>query len=142
VVRSAIDVAHDRGDSSVEAEHLLLAAARGDGPVAAALRGYGLDEGGLEHALELERDRSLAAVGISAERPAFAPYVTKPDFAHSSKTALASALRVATQRRDTRITTGHVVLGVLRAERGTVPRMLVLAEVDPEALATAVSAVT
>ncbi|MBE2320144.1 Clp protease [Solirubrobacter sp. CPCC 204708] len=142
IVRDAVEIAHELGATSVEAEHLLFAAARQRDPVAETLRWHGLDEDGLRHALDLERERSLAAVGISAARPAFAPHVSKPDFAHSSKAALEGALRAAAERKDTRIGTGHVVLGVLRARRGTVPRALGLVDIDQEELATAISAVT
>jgi ATP-dependent Clp protease ATP-binding subunit ClpA len=139
-VQAAVGVAHEDGSSTVQAEHLLLAAARTDDPVAATLRRHGLDEDGLRHALDLERDRSLAAVGVSAERPVFTPPVDRPDFAQSSKAALEGALRAAVERGDHQVLTRHVVLGVLRARRGTVPRALALADVDRDELAAAISA--
>jgi ATP-dependent Clp protease ATP-binding subunit ClpA len=142
IVRAAVEIAHADGATTVEAEHLLLAVSRRADPVAGALRAHGLDEDGLRDALEREWERSLAAVGVSADRPAFTPHVTKPDFAHSAKAALEGAVRAAAERRDSRIGTGHVVLGTLRARRGTVPRALALADVDPDELAGAVSAVT
>lgn len=142
VVEGAVEVARELGASSVEAEHLLLAVTRLDDPVAQALRWHGLDYDGVLRALELETERSLAAVGVAAERPSFSPFVKKPDFAHSSKAALEGSLRTALERDDNRIGTGHVVLGVLRARRGTVPRALGLAGVDHEELRAAISSVT
>ena len=94
----------------------------------------GLDRDGLLAALEAETARSLAAVGVSAEPPRFSPYVETPRFAASSKLALERALRVAVARKDNHIGPEHVVLGVLRATTGTVPRALECAEVDRVAL--------
>lgn len=54
--------------------------------------------------------------------------------------ALERALRVAAARGDRAIGPGHVVLGVLRAEPGTVPRALAAAGVDRVDLAGRVEA--
>ncbi|MDA0185295.1 hypothetical protein OJ997_33630 [Solirubrobacter phytolaccae] len=141
VVEDAVEIARELGASQTEAEHLLLAAARRDDPTAVVLRGHGLDYDGLEAALEAETGRSLAAVGVSAERPRFSPFPNKPRFATSAKSALEGALKAATERSDRHIGSGHVVLGVLRPTRGTVPRALGLAGVDQEELRQAVSTV-
>ncbi len=132
------------GMSSIEAEHLLLAATRRDSPAAHALAELGLDRDGIAAALEAETERSLLAVGITPSEleppgppPATAGRV-RP--AASFKLALERALRVAVARGDRRIETGHVVLGVLKAEAGTVPRALSLAGVDRAALADRVAA--
>jgi ATP-dependent Clp protease ATP-binding subunit ClpA len=129
-------VARELGDSTVEAEHLLLAIARRDDAASRVLRDAGLDFDGIAAALAAESERSLAAVGVSAERPTFSPFVETPRFATSAKWALEQSLRIALERGDRRIGSGHVVLAILRAERGTVPRALAIAGVDREELAT------
>ena len=96
LVEDAVEIAQALGASHVEAEHLLLAATRREDPTAVVLRGHGLDYAGLEAALEAEMGRSLAAVGVTAERPRFAPFPGKPRFATSAKSALEAALKAAT----------------------------------------------
>lgn len=139
VVRDATDVARELGAPSVEAEHLLLAVTRGDSPVADVLRGAGLDYEGLSDALVRETERSLAAVGVSADALAFSPYVEAPKLATSAKAVLEGALRVSVARRDRYIGTAHVVLAALRPDRGTVARALSLAGVDRDELRDAVT---
>jgi ATP-dependent Clp protease ATP-binding subunit ClpA len=130
VVTEATEIARDRGSSSVEAEHLLLAVTRGTTPAAATLHAAGLDPEGLSGALEAETARSLAAAGVQAGTPSFSPYVEKPRFAASSKLALERALRVAVARKDNHIGPEHITLAILRAPTGTVPRALECAGVD------------
>jgi ATP-dependent Clp protease ATP-binding subunit ClpA len=124
------------GARRVEAEHLLIALA-GRGVA-------GLDEATVRDALEDEQRRSLAAVGVSAEDldiPApVVGTVTKLRFATSAKRALELAVRVALERGDRRIDGAHIVLALLRAEAGTVPRALVIAGIDREDLAAAADA--
>jgi ATP-dependent Clp protease ATP-binding subunit ClpA len=139
-VKDAVDVARETGATSVEAEHLLLALTRGETSAAAALRGCGLDYDTLSSALERETERSLAAVGVSADAPEFSPYVGAPRLATSAKVALEGALRVAVQRSDRRLDAGHLVLALLRPDRGTLPRALELADMDRESLRGAVQA--
>src|SRR5262249_27784154 len=134
VVGDATRVARELGSPRVEAEHLLLAVARGDSAAARAMAGAGLDAETLLGALERETERSLAAVGVAAEAGPSSPWVGAPRFAASAKRALERALRVATARGDKRIESGHVALGALRAPVGTVPRALALADIDPAAL--------
>jgi ATP-dependent Clp protease ATP-binding subunit ClpA len=131
VVRSAEMLATGLGSPTTEAEHLLLALADRE-PV---LADFGLDHDGVLAALEAERERSLRAVGISAsdfDLPA-AP-LTRPQFAASSKLALERAVRAAAARSHKRIGGGHILLGVLAAEAGTVPRALQIAGVDRQEL--------
>jgi ATP-dependent Clp protease ATP-binding subunit ClpA len=122
--------AAERGDRKVEAEHLLLALAG---------RGIaGLEYDAIVAALDDEQRRSLAAVGVSAEdfdvpRPVVAT-VAKLRFGTSAKRALELSLRVALERDDRRIDAGHILLALLRAEAGTVPRALTIAGLDPDAL--------
>jgi ATP-dependent Clp protease ATP-binding subunit ClpA len=131
VVKSAETLASGLGSPTIEAEHLLLALADCE-PVLAEV---GLDHDGVLAALEAERDRSLLAVGISATDFDLPPApLTRPRMAASSKAALERAVRAAVARSDKRIAGGHILLGVLAAEAGTVPRALAVAGVDRDEL--------
>ena len=110
--------------------------ARRDDAAAQVLRDAGLDFDGIATALVAESERSLAAVGVSAEHLTFSPFVETPRFATSAKWALELSLRIALERGDRRIGTGHVALAILNAQRGTVARALAIAGVDRDALAT------
>ena len=129
-VKAAEAEARELGSPTIEAEHLLLALA----DRVAALPATGLDHDGVLAALDAERDRSLAAVGVSASGFEPSPLSTKPKFATSAKSALELALREALVRGDKRILPGHVLLGVLRPQAGTVPRALQQAGVDRDEL--------
>jgi len=139
-VTHAIEVARDLGAPTVEAEHLLLAITRHESAVARALHAHGLDYDGLASALVAETERSLAAVGVRAGDVSFSPHVEAPRIARSMKSALELSPRVALERGDRRIESGHVALAVLRAAHGTVPRALAIAGVDRETLAANVGA--
>ena len=73
VAHDAPQIARELGDSSVEAEHLLLAIARRDDAAARVLHAAGLDEDAIVSALVAETERSLAAVGVSADVPDVQP---------------------------------------------------------------------
>jgi ATP-dependent Clp protease ATP-binding subunit ClpA len=134
VVTTAEAEARELGSPSIEAEHLLLALTGLDRATAV---GGVLAEAGLDHeamltALDAERERSLMAVGISIgdfDVPPPRP-TTKPRMAASAKSALEHALRISLARADKRIESAHVLLALLRAEAGTVPRALREAGVD------------
>jgi ATP-dependent Clp protease ATP-binding subunit ClpA len=130
IVGVSIQVARDLGAPSVEAEHLLLAVAKADAPVARVLSDAGLDFDGLAAALSAETARSLAAVGVTADALYFAPSVERPRLATSAKLALERSLKVAVARNDKHIGSEHITLGALRATTGTVPRALECAGVD------------
>jgi D-alanyl-D-alanine carboxypeptidase len=127
VVRSAETVAAGLGSPTTEAEHLLLALSACE-PV---LADVGLDYDGVLAALQAERERSLRAIGIELSDFDLPPApLTRPRFAASSKLALERAVRAAVARSDKRIVGGHILLGVLAAEAGTVPRALQIAGID------------
>ena len=131
VVKSAETLAGGLGSPTIEAEHLLLALADCQ-PV---LADFGLDHDGVLAALDEERARSLHAVGISAadfDLPHAPP--TRPRIAASSKLALERAVRAAVARSDKRIAGRHLLLGVLAADAGTVPRALAFAGIDRQEL--------
>ena len=126
---------------TIEAEHLLLALAADEAtPAGRLLAENGLDHAGVCAALERETERSLAAVGVGIgeyvlpERPT-APR-RSPRFAASSKRVLERAVKVAAARRDGYVGSAHLLIGILRADLGTVPRALAAADVDRVALLT------
>jgi D-alanyl-D-alanine carboxypeptidase len=140
VLRGAHDEAQALGSSAVEAEHLLLALAADEhDPSGRLLAESGLGHDEVRVALEHETERSLAAVGVvlgdfTLPETPVAPR-RRPRLAASAKRALERAARIAVGRRDRRITSSHLLLGVLRTDIGTVPRALAAAGVDREALA-------
>ena len=102
----------------------------------------GLD--GAQLKLTIASGGSLMAVGISIGDfdlpPAHAS--SKPRMAAGAKGALEHALRIALARGDKRIGSGHILLALLRAEAGTVPRALREAGVDRTRLNDRVAAAT
>lgn len=135
VVKAADTQARGLGSPTIEAEHLLLALAAHTPPVA-PLVDVGLDHDAVLAALDAARERTLMAVGISAhdfDLPP-APVTRSPRLAASARTALERAVKTSAARSDRRIVAGHVLLGVLQAEAGTVPRALAAAEVDVDEL--------
>lgn len=135
IVESAVTEAQVAGSTTVEAEHLLLALARRPHP---ALVLAELTAEQVSAALERETEASLAAVGVEWNVPARRPVQASTRFGASAKLALERSLPIAVARRDHRITSDHVLLGVLEAEVGTVPRALALTGVDRAGLAASV----
>ena len=127
-------IARALGSPTIEAEHLLLALAEKPATVTqAALADMGLHWQGVLDALDRENERSLAAVGISPAAfnlPPTATAATKPKWATSAKLALERSFKIAVARSDSRIEPGHILLGVLQAPVGTVPRALEVAGID------------
>jgi ATP-dependent Clp protease ATP-binding subunit ClpA len=129
------------GADTVDGEHLLLALSASGGAAERALADMGLDRGGVLEALELEWARSLAVAGIRDAPPRFGPAAAgggQMPFSPAAKRALERALRSTLDRGDRRIETGHLLLGLLWAEAGTVPRALEAAGVDRVDLRAAV----
>jgi ATP-dependent Clp protease ATP-binding subunit ClpA len=134
VVSDAEAEARELGSPTIEAEHVLLALTRLDPstPVGTVLADSGLDHDAVLGALDAERERSLMAVGISIgdfDLPQPHPS-SRPRMAAGAKSALEHALRISLVRGDKRIGSGHILLALLRAEAGTVPRALAEAGVD------------
>lgn len=126
VTRTAVRLAGERGERTVEAEHLLLACDLPD-----------LDHSTVEALLEREEEQALAVVGVSRadfDLPPRRPRETAPSFGRSAKVALERALVSARDAGDRHIDRRHVALGVLDAQEGRVPRALRLGGVDIEAL--------
>jgi ClpA/ClpB-like protein len=130
------------GARSIEAEHMLLAlAANGDTEAGRLLVDAGLDHGRLASALVDEHRRALAFAGVrpmpgSDARLPEMPVVAAVDhcvsFGTSAKMALRRALLASRDARPRRARVDGVTLliGILEAELGTVPRALAIAGVD------------
>ncbi|WP_280268446.1 Clp protease N-terminal domain-containing protein [Nocardia wallacei] len=119
------------GSSSMEAQHLLLAiAAEPDPDTDPVLAAAGLDHRTVRDALDREYEASLAAVGVSAEDfplPRAHRGTGSPAMGASAKLALERTFTAVT-KHDARPV--DLLLGVLAAEVGTVPRALALAGID------------
>jgi ATP-dependent Clp protease ATP-binding subunit ClpA len=145
VVADAREEARLQGATKLGAEHLLLALSRGaDSDLRTILDQGGLDHDSVLRALDAERERSLEAAGIASgsigllERPV--PATGQPRWGASAKRALESAVSIARARGDRNLRPTHILLGVLRAEEGTVPRALAVIGVDQVALAQSAEA--
>lgn len=137
IIMRAHHEARDDGSPTVEAQHLLLAiAAEPEPTVSGVLAEVGLDRETVRGALEQEFVNSLSAVGVASSayelpRPSrLLP--ANPKIGTSGKLALERGFSSAPRKKDLR--PAHVLLGILSAEVGTVPRALALAGVDRDDL--------
>jgi ATP-dependent Clp protease ATP-binding subunit ClpA len=125
------------GSATIEAQHLLLAVAAQEGTTAhQALASVGLDQRAIHRALDRELEDSLRVAGVSRAaldlpRPSGDPRPAARIGA-SARLALERGVAVATRKRD--LQSAHLLLGILEAQLGTVPRALALAGVDRAAL--------
>jgi ATP-dependent Clp protease ATP-binding subunit ClpA len=144
IVTRAVSEAQRRGDNAVEAEHLLLALADdSDKEPAATLAAVGLDHAGVIRILRAERAASLEAAGvapITEERLVSTARVTRPRWGASARQAMvaASHRRVGADRQR-RSAENDLAIALVDLQLGTVPRALVLAGIDREALVAALS---
>jgi ATP-dependent Clp protease ATP-binding subunit ClpA len=138
IVRQAEQEAADAGSPVIEAEHMLLAMAGEHGIEARdVLVSAGLDRDGIRAALDREFRQSLAVAGVTLP-PGGLPVASRDPgrrarMATSGKLVLERALKEAAGRGQ--IQPGHLLLGVLAAQAGTVPRALALAGVNQGDLA-------
>jgi ATP-dependent Clp protease ATP-binding subunit ClpA len=117
---------------AIEAEHLLLALSQSDTEASRVLASLGLTHQAIQEALSREFEQALDAAGVRVRagtlgRPSPEPH-RRPRLGASSKGALERALAAAAGSHQIR--PGHLLLGVLGARYGTVPRALHLAGVD------------
>jgi ATP-dependent Clp protease ATP-binding subunit ClpA len=129
------------GSATIEAHHLLLAVAAQEGTTAhQVLAAAGLDQRAIRAALDREFEQSLSVVGVS--RAAFDLPEPSGDpggsarIGASAKLALERGVAAAVRRKD--LQSAHLLLGILEARAGTVPRALALAGVDRADLAARV----
>jgi len=134
-----VEAKRDRAEF-IEAEHMLLAlAADRAGDAAKALKQSGLDHSRLVSALQEERRRTLAFAGMntpSKELVQATALESSLTFGTSAKTAFRRALMAShrDRRRPARLRGTDLLVGILQAELGTVPRALAIAGIDRAAL--------
>lgn len=138
--------AANRGAPLVEAEHLLLGFLFDrTGTATAILAQEGLTYAVFDQALEEERKQTLAAVGVTLPTPdrlTAAPRsrLGRPRFSASAKDAWHRAAASRGPGRSRRLFDIDLMLGVLAAELGTVPRTLARAGIDRHQLIDALEA--
>ncbi len=138
IVRDAEEEAKMAGSPSIEAEHLLLALAAARGTDAGqVLAAAGLDHAAVQAALDREMRHSLTVAGVELPPDGLPRASRDPSrrarLGASSKLVFERAAKAAAGQRQLR--PGHLLLGVLGAQAGTVPRALALAGVDQAELA-------
>jgi len=136
VALEATSVAAGLGSSSVEAEHLLVSIAASPDPAGHALRNVGLDPAEVRDAIQRDFERVLGRVGIDASAVEISANCrrTTPRWGASAKQGLERALVEAKRRGDRQIDSGHILLGLLRAEHGAVPRIIEAEGIDRDEL--------
>jgi ATP-dependent Clp protease ATP-binding subunit ClpA len=141
VLDAAAREAREDASSATEAHHLLLAIAGSEDPTTRRLlASVGLDRAALRAALDQETEQSLAAAGVTLG-PSGVP---RPSRAREGAPPLGASVKVAVERGlgadvpPTGPQPAHLLLGIVRAPVGTVPRALVLAGVDRDALVAAI----
>jgi D-alanyl-D-alanine carboxypeptidase len=129
------------GSATIEACHLLLAiAADQESTTRNVLNSVGLDYRAVRAALDREFERSLAVAGVSLAafdlpRPGNPPD-RRPQPGASVKLAIGRGVASVVRKRDLR--PAHLLLGIMQAPVGTVPRALALAGIDPADVAARV----
>ncbi|MFC0113920.1 Clp protease N-terminal domain-containing protein [Kibdelosporangium aridum] len=134
IIEQAGREAQDNRSATIEAQHLLLAIAQDQEPSTKKLLATaGLDHPRLREALDREFEHSLNTVGVSKKNFDLTSY--QPDPPTTVGASFKAALeRSFTTNRKKDLRPAHVLLGVLQAEHGTVPRALELAGVNQQAL--------
>ncbi|MFF9508466.1 Clp protease N-terminal domain-containing protein [Streptomyces sp. NPDC014724] len=132
----AMHEAHEDGSATIGAHHLLLSIAADQGSTAQqVLASAGLDRAAVREALDREFEHSLSLIGVSPAtydlpRPSHASQ--QPKMGASARLALERSFASA-RKKDLR--SAHLLLGILQARIGTVPRALALAGIDQAELA-------
>ncbi|MFF5025679.1 Clp protease N-terminal domain-containing protein [Streptomyces collinus] len=136
VIVRAMDEARDDGSATIDAHHLLLSLAAGQGSTAQqVLASVGLDRAAVREALDREFEHSLSMVGVSPAAyglPGPSHASQQPKMGASARLALERSFASA-RKKDLR--SAHLLLGILQAQIGTVPRALALAGIDQAELA-------
>ncbi|MBO4271493.1 Clp protease N-terminal domain-containing protein [Microbispora triticiradicis] len=141
IITRAEHEAREDGSTTIEAQHLLLAIAGEPEPaIRQVLDQAGLDRLAIRDALEREFEHSLSMVGVRTayDLPPPSRLPTHPTMGTSAKLALERGFATAATSRKKDLRPAHLLLGILSARVGTVPRALALAGVDQDALTTRV----
>ena len=142
-VMRAVELAVARRSRTIEAEHLLLALTeRSSGAAAAIMLEFGLDASSLSAALDAERAAALTYAGVepmdgSRLRSSLDPArIGRMPWGASARDAFLGLRRAAVQYGYGRVRDPcvNLLISILGLELGTVPRALVLAGVDKQAL--------
>jgi D-alanyl-D-alanine carboxypeptidase len=134
ILQQAGREAHAEGSTTIEAQHILLAmAGRSDTEVGRLLVSLGLDPTALRAALAREFERALRDAGVSLDAA-----LPRQGEAAVPAGHLGASVRLVLERGLDGVRHAprpeHLLLGVLLAEVGTVPRALALAGFDRAAL--------
>lgn len=136
VIVRAMDEARGDGSATIDAHHLLLSLAADQGSAARqVLASVGLDRAAVREALDREFEHSVSMVGVSPAAyglPGPSHASQQPKMGASARLALDRSFASA-RKKDLR--SAHLLLGILRAHIGTVPRALALAGIDQAELA-------
>jgi ATP-dependent Clp protease ATP-binding subunit ClpA len=129
------------GSATIEAHHLLLAVAAQEGTTAhQVLTSVGLDRQAIREALDREFEHSLSAVGVSRAAFDLPEPSSDPErsarIGASAKLALERGVAAAARKKD--LESAHLLLGILEASAGIVPRALDLVGIDRVDLAARV----
>jgi D-alanyl-D-alanine carboxypeptidase len=131
IVRAEREARED-ASATVEAQHLLLAiVVEREAGTLRILDSVGLDQDAVRAALDREFEHSLSAVGVPRaviDFPRPSGGSAHPRMGSSAKLALERGFASVTRKKD--LGPAHLLLGVLRAEVGTVPRALAMAGID------------
>ncbi|WP_433417818.1 Clp protease N-terminal domain-containing protein [Microtetraspora malaysiensis] len=136
IVDQGAHEAHADGSATIEAQHLLLAiAAERESATSEILTSAGLDRQAIRDALDREFEHSLSVAGVSLsfDLPQPSRAAKRPtQLGASAKLALERGFASVSRKKDLRPV--HLLLGILQAEIGTVPRALTLAGIDQAGL--------
>ncbi|MET9342292.1 Clp protease N-terminal domain-containing protein [Nonomuraea sp. NPDC003804] len=132
IIENGAAEAHADRSATIEAHHLLLAiAGEPESATRQALTEAGLDRQAIRDALDREFEHSLGGAGVSLasfDLPRPSPAAKRPtQLGASAKLALE---RIARSHRKKDLRPAHLLLAILRAEVGIVPRALAMAGVD------------
>jgi ATP-dependent Clp protease ATP-binding subunit ClpA len=133
LIASAEAQARTRMSPSIEAEHLLLALADARATDAGGvLADAGLSRTTIDEALDREFAASLSVAGVRVDVASLGVPSREPQRTLRLGASFRSAMErsVAAAAGSRRVRPAHLLLGVLGAEVGTVPRALDLAGVD------------
>jgi ATP-dependent Clp protease ATP-binding subunit ClpA len=133
IIEQAGHHASKDGSATIEAQHLLLAIAAQQGTTAdQVLASVGLDQHAIREVLDREFEESLRAAGVSLAAFDLPQPSSDPEpsarVGASAKLALERGVAAAARRKD--LQPAHLLLGILEARVGTVPRALALAGID------------
>jgi ATP-dependent Clp protease ATP-binding subunit ClpA len=133
-LKHATELASDLSSRTVEAEHLLVVLADPSaGSAGKVLQEAGLNRSRIEAALREENRLSLAVAGVEPltdEQASASRHTRTPQWGASAKAALVRGHNIAKGAGRIRETTTDLLLGILQAELGTVPRALAIAGTD------------